>query len=77
MIKEKFLDLLEEICEDPCVRDDMDIDLLKTGLLDSLDFAELLATIEEEFEVVLSPSEFQREDLNTPNKILEVIEERM
>lgn len=77
MIKEKFLDLLAEICEDSCVKDDMDMDLLKTGLLDSLGFAELLATIEEEFDIVLSPSEFQREDLNTPNKILEVIEERM
>lgn len=76
MIKEQFLEILVDICEDSSVTENMDMDLLETGLLDSLDFAELLATIEEEFDVVLSPSEFQREDLNTPNKILEVIESR-
>lgn len=76
-MKEKLLDLLAEICEDDSVKDDMNIDLLKTDLLDSLGFAEMLAHIEEEFGVVLSPSEFQRKDLNTPAKILEVIEARV
>ncbi|MBE6035253.1 D-alanine--poly(phosphoribitol) ligase subunit 2 [Aminipila sp.] len=75
-MREKILDMLAEICEDDIVRENTDIDLLKTDLLDSLGFAELLALVEEDFGIVLSPSEFQREDLNTPAKIMEVIESR-
>lgn len=68
-MKERILDMLAEICEDDIVKEDLNIDLLKTDLLDSLAFAELLALIEEEFGIILSPSEFQRSDLNTPAKI--------
>lgn len=75
-MKEKLLNMLAEICEDDIVKKEMGIDLLKTDLLDSLGFAELLALIEEEFGIILSPSEFQRKDLNTPAKILEILETR-
>nr|WP_315023381.1 D-alanine--poly(phosphoribitol) ligase subunit DltC [uncultured Aminipila sp.] len=75
-MKERILDMLAEICEDDIVRENLDIDLLKTDLLDSLAFAELLALVEEEFGIILSPSEFQRADLNTPAKIIEIIETR-
>ncbi|OPJ65256.1 D-alanine--poly(phosphoribitol) ligase subunit 2 [Clostridium oryzae] len=75
-MKERLLDMLAEICEDDIVKENMNIDLLETDLLDSLGFAELLALIEDEFGIVLSPSEFQREDLNTPAKILEILETR-
>lgn len=75
-MKEKLLDMLAEICEDDIVKEDLNIDLLKTDLLDSLGFAELLAYIEEEFGILLSPSEFERTDLNTPAKIIETIESR-
>ncbi|MEF9940794.1 MAG: D-alanine--poly(phosphoribitol) ligase subunit DltC [Lachnospiraceae bacterium] len=75
-MKEQLLELLAEICEDDVVKEDMDLDLVETGLLDSLGFAELLAFIEEEFQIVLSPSEFQREDMNTPNKIIKILEAR-
>lgn len=76
MMKEKLLGILAEICEDDVVKEDMNIDLLETDLLDSLGFAELLAMIEDEFGIILSPSEFQRTDLNTPKKIIEIVEAR-
>lgn len=75
-MREKILSMLAEICEDDVVKGNLDMDLLKTGLLDSLGFAEMLALVEEDFGIVLSPSEFQREDLNTPAKIIEIIESR-
>lgn len=75
-MREKILNMLAEICEDDVVKKNVDMDLLKTGLLDSLGFAEMLALVEEDFGIVLSPSEFQREDLNTPAKIIEIIESR-
>lgn len=75
-MEEKILDMLEEICEDEAVRTERDMDLFEAELLDSLGFAELLVTIEEELGIVIAPSEVTREDMNTVNKILSLVSER-
>ena len=75
-MKEKVLDLLEEVCEDDVVREDLDMDLFEEELMDSLAFAELLAMIEDELGVVISPSEVVRSQVNTANKIIALVEEK-
>ena len=75
-MKEKVLDLLEEVCDDDVVREDLDTDLFEEELMDSLAFAELLAMIEDELGVVISPSEVVRSQLNTANKIIALVEEK-
>ena len=75
-MEEKILDKLEEICEDDAIRQERDLDLFEAELLDSLGFAELLVTIEEELGIVIAPSEVKREDMNTVNKILELLGKR-
>ena len=76
-MESKLLDILAELCDDDEVKEDLDIDLFKSELLDSLAFAELLAAIEDNFGVVIAPSEVDREDINTPNKIISLIKERL
>lgn len=75
-MEERVLNLLEEICEDDIVREDPDMNLFEEDLLDSLAFTELLVAIEDEFGIVISPSEVQRDDVETPNKIIELIRNR-
>ena len=75
-MEEKLLDMLERICEDDIVREEYDLDLIDEGLLDSLAFAELLVDIEEEFGIVIFPSEVGQEDMNTVNKIMAQIKQR-
>ena len=75
-MEEIVMDLLAEICEDDVVREDPDIDLFEEDLLDSLAFTELLVAIEEEFGIVISPSEVERSDVQTPNKIIALIQAR-
>ena len=75
-MKEKVLDLLEEVCDDDVVSEDLDMDLFEEELMDSLAFAELLAMIEDELGVVISPSEVVRSQVNTANKIIALIEEK-
>lgn len=75
-MEEKVLDMMERICEDDVVREEYDLDLIEEGLLDSLGFAEMLVDIEDEFGVVISPSEVKHEDLNTVNKIMDQIRQR-
>lgn len=72
-MEDKILDLLEEICEDDIVKEDKDIDLFEEDLLDSLTFAELLVAFEEELGVIISPSEVDKDMLNTPNKIINIV----
>ena len=76
-MEEKLLDLLAELCEEDEVKNNLDEDLFESGLMDSLAFAELLFAIEENFGVIIAPSEIQRSDINTANKIIRLVKERM
>lgn len=73
----RLLDIIEEIADDPVVRDEPDIDLFEEGLLDSIAAIELLVTIESEFNVRISPTELEREEMNTVNKIIARVGERL
>ncbi len=73
-MEEKLLDILERICDDEVVREDLDIDLFEEGLLDSLAVAELIVAIEEEFKVILSPTEYEMEELSTVRRIEKILE---
>lgn len=75
-MEKKVLDILSEICEDDCVRDDMDLQLFENDLLDSLAVVELLVALEESFGIVLSPSEITRDDICTPAKIIALVRAR-
>ena len=80
-MKQKVIDtvlnLLEEICGDDVIRSDMDINLLEKDLIDSLDYTELLVGIEDALGVVMAPSELKREEMDTPNKIIEQVMKRI
>ncbi|MBR2527662.1 MAG: D-alanine--poly(phosphoribitol) ligase subunit DltC [Blautia sp.] len=76
-MKENILELLAEICETDEVKEDTGIELFSSGLLDSMGFAEFLVELEEQTGVVIAPSEVEREDIDTPEKILELVMARL
>lgn len=76
-MRDKLLDIIEELCGDEIVREDPDIDLIEEGLIDSLDYIEMLLKIEDEFGLKMSPSELTREEMATPNRIIAVVERRL
>ena len=77
MIKEQVLEMLEEICEDEVVREDLDINMKEEGLMDSLAFVEMLVKIEEIFGLSIAPTEVTYEEIDTPNKVISYIENRL
>ena len=77
MIREQILEMLEEICEDEVVKEDLDINLKEEGLMDSLAFVEMLVRIEEIFEISIAPTEVTYEEIDTPNKVIAYIENRL
>ena len=49
---------------------------MEEKILDSLSFVELLVEFEEKLNIVVSPSEVTREDMDTPNKIINLLKTR-
>ncbi|OFK22342.1 D-alanine--poly(phosphoribitol) ligase subunit DltC [Olsenella sp. HMSC062G07] len=76
-LEERLLDLMAEVCEDDAVGEHRDEDLFELGLLDSMAAIELLVGIEEEFGVSIAPTELPRDAMNTVNKILARLAERL
>ena len=76
-MKAKLLNILAEICEDDIVKENLDIDLFETDLLDSLGFVQLLVDLEDNFGVTIAPSEVTRDDFRTPQKIIDYITGRI
>lgn len=75
-MEEKILDILEVICGVDEVKEDRDINLFDNGLLDSLGVIELLVQIEEKLGIVIEPTEVDREQIETPNKLINYIKSR-
>ena len=75
--REKILAIIIELCDDEIVRDDPDVELIEEGILDSLDYVEMLVEFEETFGITMAPSEFTMEQMSTPNKIVEQVLARL
>lgn len=67
--KNEVISLLAEICQDDVVKEQPDIDLFESGLLDSFGTVELLVQVEERFNITVPITEFDRDTWNTPNNI--------
>lgn len=76
-VENDILAIIEELTGDDVVWEERDLDLFEEGLFDSLLAIEFLVTIEERFGVVIAPTELEREEMNTPAKIIARIAERM
>ena len=76
-VEEKVLDIIQEICDDDIIRDEKDINLLDEDLIDSLDYIDMLVQFEEAFDIIMSPSEFIREEMDTTQKIINQVSKRV
>lgn len=76
-IKAEILDLIEDICGDDIVREDQDIDLFEEGLFDSLAAIELLVSIEDAYGISIAPTEIERDEMSSPNKVIATVAARM
>lgn len=72
---------LEQLIAKACRTDDVlaepDLDLVEAGLLDSMAFVELIFGLEDQLDVTVPPTEVDRNDLNTVNKIIDFVDERL
>lgn len=70
------LEILIEVTGTDEVAEDLDLNLFEAGLLDSLAIIEVLLKIEEELGIKLQPTDLEREDMSTVNKLISFLKKR-
>lgn len=76
-IEERIIELLVDITGEEEIGDYRDDDLFEEDVLDSLGAIELLVRLKEEFGIAIAPTELEREEMNSVNKIVERVQERL
>lgn len=76
-MEEKVLDILVEISGEESLREHVETELYDSGMMDSIDFTDMIVQLEEELGVYIAPTEFTREEINTPEKILAIVKSKM
>lgn len=76
-IDKRIIDLVVDISGEDEVAEDLDLDLFEEEFFDSMAAIELLAALEDEFGVSIAPTELDREEMNTVNKIIARVKERL
>ena len=76
-IASQVIDLIIDITGEEEIGSYRDDDLFEEEVLDSLGAIELLVSIREEFGVSIAPTELERSEMNTVNKIIARIQERL
>lgn len=75
-MKEKVLEIFIEVTGNDEIAEDLDLNLFDAGLLDSLAIIEVLLKIEEELGIKLQPTDLEREDMSTVNKMTAFLDNR-
>ncbi|MBW0769408.1 D-alanine--poly(phosphoribitol) ligase subunit 2 [Mammaliicoccus lentus] len=73
--EEKVLDILAEVAENDIVKENPDIAIFDEGIIDSFATVGLLIEIQNNLEIDVTITDFDRDEWATPNKIIEVLKE--
>lgn len=76
-LKEKVIEIFEEVLESDEIRDNEDLDLFENGLLDSLAIIEVLLMIEEKLGLSLQPTDLERKDMSSVNNLVNFLRDRV
>ena len=71
-IQNQIVDILAEATGED-FSDNMDQELYESGIMDSMSTVQMLLTLQETFDITVPVSEFNRDDWNTPNKLVEQV----
>ena len=73
-MKETVIEIFEEVTGNDEIREELDLNLFEAELLDSLAIIEVLLQIEEKLGLKLQPTDIDREDMATVNKLVDFLE---
>ena len=76
-VEKTVLRLITKLCGTDEVLAEPDLDLFAAGIMDSMGFVELLFALEEELGMMVPPTDVDREELSSVNKVLAFVRERL
>lgn len=68
---DEIMKILAEV--KPGIEAEADTELVRTGVLDSVDIMSVVMALAEEFDLEISPLDLKEENFHTPNAILELV----
>lgn len=68
---DEIMKILAEV--KPGIEAEGDTELVRTGVLDSVDIMSVVMALAEEFDLEISPLDLKEENFHTPNAILELV----
>lgn len=72
-MEDKVIDIIVEACENEELRENINIDLIDSGILDSLAFIKLVSLIEEKFDINIELSEIEAKTWRSVNEIIKLV----
>lgn len=75
-MENKIIEIVVDVCDDESIRNDINIDLIDSGLLDSLSFITLVARLEDEFDIEIQPTQVSPDSWRNIKGIVKLIEEK-
>jgi D-alanine--poly(phosphoribitol) ligase subunit 2 len=76
-IRSEVLSILTDVCKEEAIRENPDIELFSSGLLDSMGLVEVLVEIESRLNLYVSITDFERDEWSTPNRIIAYLEQKL
>ena len=73
-MNEIVIEIFTDVTGSDDIAEDLDLNLFEAGLLDSLAIIEVLLQIEERLGIKLQPTDLEREDMSTVNKLTTFLE---
>ncbi|MEB9880674.1 MULTISPECIES: D-alanine--poly(phosphoribitol) ligase subunit DltC [Bacillus] len=73
--KNQVLDILEEVCENDILKENLDVQLFEEGILDSFATVSLLVEFQDRLNIEVSISDFNRDEWAIPNMIIKKLED--
>lgn len=72
-MEDKVIDIIVEISENEEIRNNLEIDLIESEIIDSLGFINLISRLEEEFDIEIQPTQVKPETWRSIDGIVKLI----
>lgn len=76
-MKDKIINIIVKVSYDTKIREDNNIDLIKSGILDSLGFINLISTLEDEFDIEIQPTQIPSSTWRHVDSIVQLVKEKL
>lgn len=76
-MEEKIIEIIERLSNYKNLKDNIEIDLLESDIIDSLTFIELITALEEEFNIEIQITQVKPETWRNINKIVDLVKSLM